>query len=311
VVSRRRDSWLVSAQPTAVKQIPQISPTHTGLPHAVRLALCDLRSSPMYTIRMYIIGDCMFRFVDSRGTLPTHESKRFKRREVKDIKGGVIHHTASESYIENVAKYHVSPNHVCKDGCAGLLYTFFIDKSGTVYWANDLENITHSQGGHSTPIPKTQPNKNFLAIVCSGNYGSESNTGVPMAQLLALLTLWSHLTGETMHKYIPTSLYNVLGCSVNSLWGHHNFSPTKCPGNLLSALADNMTSLLPAKKFLSSVEDWQVALNGQGYGIHVDGIWGPISRAALILFQRDHGGLVVDGKRGPFSEGALLTAMGY
>ena len=253
----------------------------------------------------------MFKFVDSRDSLPTHKTKRFNRREVKDIKGGVIHHTASESYIENVAKYHVSPNHVCKDGCAGLLYTFFIDKSGTVYWANDLESITSSQGGHSTPIPNTQPNKNFLAIVCSGNYAGEDNTGVPMAQLLALLTLWNHLTGETMHKYIPTSLYNVLGCSVNSLWGHHNFSPTKCPGNLLSALADNMTSLLPAKKSLSSVEDWQMALNELDYGIPVDGIWGSLSRTALTMFQRKNGGLVVDGIRGRFTEAALLKATGH
>jgi peptidoglycan hydrolase-like protein with peptidoglycan-binding domain len=60
-------------------------------------------------------------------------------------------------------------------------------------------------------------------------------------------------------------------------------------------------------KKLNSDAEWQQALTVAGYPLEVDGIWGPLSKSALVEFQRDQGDLVVDGIRGPLTEAALLT----
>jgi len=246
----------------------------------------------------------MSRFIDARATLPRHPTKKFTRRPVESILGGVIHHTAGGDDIENTAMYHVGPNHVSATGCPALLYTFYITGQGVIYWANDLEDVTWSQGGHGSPIPGTNPNANFLAICCAGDF---SNTiGPQFAQIYSFITLWGHLAGTRKLSRYPDSLYNVLNCSVESLWGHHNFGKPACPGQFLSGLADTVRSHMSIWWGLETDADWQDALNGWGAFLVVDGIWGRLSKAALVEFQRDHD-LVADGIRGPLTEAQLIS----
>jgi len=243
-------------------------------------------------------------FKDLRAELPQHETKRFTRRDVSSIVGGVVHHTASMlSEPFRTSAYHIGPNHVSPSGCPGLLYTFFISLEGVIHWCNDLEDITWSQGGHGSPVPNTNANTNFIALVCAGDFSKSEPT---FAQMLSLLTLWGHLTGHSKCTEIPDELHGVLNCSVNALWGHHNFGKPACPGLTLTTMVDAIRYHHEVKT-LNSDAEWQQALKTAGYPLVVDGIWGPLSKAALVEFQRDHGDLVVDGIRGPLTEAALLT----
>ena len=159
-------------------------------------------------------------FEDIRSTLLRHATKTFAQRQVRDIVGGVIHHTAGRDNPHNTAAYHVGPNHVSPSGCPGLLYTFYIDLAGVIYWCNDLEAVTWSQGGHGAPDPTTAANTNFIAIVCGGDF---SKGDPPFLSMLSMLALWGHLTGARRSADLPAELWEVLGCPVEALYGHHLF----------------------------------------------------------------------------------------
>tara|TARA_R110000824_G_scaffold192464_2_gene374629 strand:- start:5408 stop:6205 length:798 start_codon:yes stop_codon:yes gene_type:complete len=255
------------------------------------------------------------RFIDAREDLPRHATKRFSQRSADDIVGGCVHHTAGGDDVYNTARYHVGPNHVSESGCPGLLYTFYITGSGTIYWANDLESVVWSQGGHGSPVLRTNANTNFISICCAGDYSKGEykgrNIGPPYIQVMALLTLWGHLTGSVKSRLLPLHLYDVLSCNDFDLWGHHNFGKDKCPGLVLESLVDSIRSYRRSSQILVTALDWQSALNRVlSSDLILDGIWGSLSKAALVEFQMGHGGLVVDGIRGPLSEAALLESVG-
>ncbi len=250
----------------------------------------------------------MIRFIDAREELPRHETKTFSRRKASDIKGVVVHQTAGPDDVYLTSRYHVGPNHVSESGCPALLYTFYIGHSGTIHWANDLEDVTWSQGGHGSPVAGTNPNSNFLAVVCAGSFYEYGMAGPPFAQTFALLTLWAHLVGACKNSRIPQELYQSIDCPIEAMWGHHNFGKPACPGPTLTKLVDTIRSYSVQEHTLITTRDWQDALNNWGSKLDVDGVWGPASRAELVKFQRSQGSLVIDGIRGPLTEAALLNA---
>ncbi len=242
-------------------------------------------------------------FIDARNILVKHETKKFRTRDLSQIKGVVVHHTAGGDDPFKTARYHVGPNHVSDTGCPGLLYTLFIKQSGEIYWANDLEAVTWSQGGRGSPIEGANANSDFLAIVCGGDF---TNGGPSIQQTYSLLRLILHLTGEQNDVWLPTALFGKLICDASSVYGHHNFGKPACPGSVLTGLVDGFRSHASKTQETWSAEVWQKALVQLGYleDGQVDGIWGRNSRAALVLFQSDKG-LVEDGLRGPRSKAAL------
>jgi hypothetical protein len=255
----------------------------------------------------------MSSFHDIRETVPKHGTKRFPRRAVRDIRGVVIHQTAGGDNVNACALYHTGPNHVCGDGCPGLLYTFFIDQAGRIWWANDLEAATYSQGGRGSPIPGTAPNKNFLSIVCGGDFDGptyKGDDGHPTAlQLHAVLELVLHLTGERESSEISNELWSALSCTSGDLYGHAQFGKANCPGSTLQAIADGLrgrAEVFKGPTEVWSAETYQTALANLGYLSkgQVDGIWGPQSRSALVRFQTDRG-IEADGLRGPLTQSAL------
>ena len=58
----------------------------------------------------------------------------------------------------------------------------------------------------------------------------------------------------------------------------------------------------------AGVRDIQTGLNKLGYGLNVDGDFGPLTEAAVIQFQKDHD-LEVDGVAGPATWKALIDAV--
>ena len=257
------------------------------------------------------------KFIDARELLARHESKRFRSRSLVQIRGGVFHQTAGGDDPYATARYHVGPNHVSQTGCPALLYTFYVRQDGEIYFANDLEAVTWSQGGKGSPVPGTDANTNFLAIVLGGAFDGDGwngkAPGPTYLQLHAALCLWGHLTGAELHPDLPSDLYDVLPCRVEALYGHHNFGKPACPGEVMTSVVESVRSYLPASSStsLDSDKDWQEALVEVGYDIGswgADGVWGNASRQALADFQRDYGGLTVDGIRGKLSEAALISA---
>jgi len=233
-------------------------------------------------------------FLDVRNTLSRHPTKTFAKRTRSEIQGGCVHHTGGGDDPYSTARYHVGPNHISDTGCPALCYAFYIDKRGIIYWANDLEEITWSQGSHSA-------NRNYLAIVCGGDFSKDSP---PFDQILSLLVFWGHLTGAIMDYRLPRELYAAIKCPPEALYGHHNFGKPECPGIVYQTLVNSIREHLHR---LVTIEDWQQKLNDAGASplLIVDGVWGPKSEAALKIFQTLND-LVPDGIRGPLSEAQLL-----
>lgn len=255
-------------------------------------------------------------FVDGRNTLPRHPTKRWARRNVADLLGGVAHHTAGGDDPVKTAAYHVGPSHTSADGMPGLAYTFFIAGPGTITWANDLDARTWSQGGKKAPDVDGDgdvdaddglgnANAKFVGICLGGSFdGPHNRTGQePTAeQVLALLALWAHLVGHHRVSGWPPELYSALGhLTMADLWAHADFGKPACPGRTITELlAALRTHRAPAR----SIAEWQTALVDAGFdlgsfgpsGNGVDGDWGTASRRALADFQRSRG-LPVTGHR--------------
>lgn len=227
---------------------------------------------------------------DLRRELPVHESRRFARRAVSDIRGVVFHQTLGDYSVTGIAKYHVSEEcHIAPGvGCPGICYTYFVDTDGTIYLCNDHEAVTWSQAGSTAPLPMTRGNTNYLAVVFRGDFaGKDHKGGEPTeAQLESARALWEWLRAD-------------LALPEDMLFGHFDFGKPACPGNTLSKLiADVCAEGLDVKGNLPrSIEDWQRGLVDLGYDLGtwgenkdgVDGDWGDASRRALLAFQADEG----------------------
>lgn len=226
------------------------------------------------------------KIVDYRSRVPRKVGEKFARRRRENIKGVVFHQALGNGSVDDIARYHISPQcHISPGkGCPSICYTYFVAGDGTIYWCNDLEDITWSQGGGSAPIPGTKGNTNYIGVCFQGDFSGEGHEGKQEptpAQLASADALWHYLKGE-------------LSLSPDALYGHHDFGKPACPGFVLSKFIDD------AKKRSVDVESliprdagsWQALLVKLGYDIGpagADGVWGGKSQAGLVKFQQDNG----------------------
>lgn len=237
--------------------------------------------------------------VDLRGKLPTHATKTFGRRDPAALRGLVAHHSAGPTggvdRFRAVASYHVGPNHISESGCPGICYSLGIAEGGEVCVFWDLEAATWSQGDRTQPGDE---NKEWLAVLAVGNFRSAGNPG----------------GGEPSLEQL--SSYLLLARACREVWGpgfaftgHFAFGKPTCPGATLEAVAraiDEGTRREPT----GTVLQVQAGLAALGYlpAGEVDGLDGPVTRAAVASFQRAQG-LGVDGKAGPRTWAALVRAV--
>ena len=80
------------------------------------------------------------KIIDARKSLPTHKTMRWKRRNISDIKGLCTHQTLGGDNPEATAKYHIKYFNNGK-GAPGICYTFYVRKSGEIWWCNDIEDV--------------------------------------------------------------------------------------------------------------------------------------------------------------------------
>lgn len=139
-------------------------------------------------------------FHDLRGKLPIHHVDTYKKRKVEDIKGAVLHHTATTGQsLSSIAKFHTDMR-----GWPAIGYHFAIGWDGVVYQLHDVETISYHAAGRNTPN---------LGIVLVGNYHTREMTP-EMEESLVMLV--EYLRG----KY-----------KLNYLWLHRDCQATACPGD--------------------------------------------------------------------------------
>lgn len=145
------------------------------------------------------------------GLLPKHPTKRFNRRSLSQIEQVVIHHSAgpAQQTPRQIARYHIGSNHVCADGCPGILYHYLIDRSGRAYQVNDLEAITYHAAGQNT---------RSVGICFIGNYNEYPPTDRQLRSLERII--------DQVEKKVKRTLYRTT---------HQNTCGgcTECPGDYL------------------------------------------------------------------------------
>jgi len=278
------------------------------------------------------------RFIDVRRgrphALPVHPTKRWKTRDPTKLLGFVWHHSAGGDDPHKTAAYHVGGNHVSASGMPGLAYTFYIDKAGVIFWANDLSDRTWSQGGKKFGPDADgdgdvdrddglgDANGRYMGICFGGNFRSKWNdtdqnpTG---PQMLAGLALLAHLTGEVQAPFWPEELFSSLAhLQMGDVWPHAAFGKAACPGaglETLSGLLRDSRGATGKLAFRRTDIDWQRALVDACYDLGtwgpmcdgVDGDWGSDSKRALMEFQSDNG-LPETGARDRATETVLFAS---
>lgn len=150
--------------------------------------------------------------VDLRGQLPGHPTRRFNRRPLNAIEQIVVHHSAggSAETVQSVNRYHIGPNHVCENGCPGVLYTLIVDRKGVLYLLHDFETITYHVKDQNT---------RSIGICVLGNFEIEQPTD---AQLKALQRGIDYVQ-KRLGRKIPVTTHGATCSTCN----------TDCPGEHL------------------------------------------------------------------------------
>ena len=167
--------------------------------------------------------------IDLRGKLATHPTRKWEHRHPLDIAFITVHHQAGTGKIENVAQYHVGPNHICKKGCPGVCYHYYIDRDGLIYQLNDDSTVVFSCGSvkkYRFPSRMSlkngqDANKVSIGILLQGDFDGEGHKGFngdpTEAQLRSLSRLRSHLLDK-------------LNLPPEAFLGHCHVNKRECPG---------------------------------------------------------------------------------
>lgn len=240
--------------------------------------------------------------VDGRKTLAHHLTKKWSRRDPQIIKGMVLHQSLEDlGSAAGNSKYHVGPNHISSDGLPGLSYCGFIEKNGKLYLANDVEDVTWSQG---TAVIPGDENHLYLAFCIGGNFSGPGYKGTQeptQQQLTSVRELW-------------LKVKVLWGLKNNQLFGHYNFGKPACPGYSVMRFIDSVNAdrdWIGGEFNFGTIDGRQKALQKLGYlTTQPDkiGEWDLACKGALVEFQRK-AGLKADGVWGKFTESAIEAAL--
>ncbi len=235
---------------------------------------------------------------DGRNSLQRNpEGKNWKNRDVAQLKGLVLHQELGWGTVDAVARYHTGPDsHLHPGGVESISYTWAVRRDGQIVLCNDFNKTTWSQGDRER---EGDENSEFMAVMFEGLFKGEGvndpSAGEPTSeQTSSAMLLWHACKDEW-------------NWNNNNLYGHYHFGKVACPGNSLGNLIKSVRFNGETSTFVfSTVEDRQRALKELGYFIgEIDGLWGPISKGALIRFQNDQG-LETDGIWGPDTVKSVL-----
>ena len=221
--------------------------------------------------------------------------------DVRSLIGLALHHSAGPNdysssvanrnvYMQNLQRYSVQ-----EKGLSDIAYNWVVLADGVVMEGRGLRHRCAANG-------TTDGNVKYPSVTFPGDYRTGGNT-LSSAQITAFRELRQVVLGAAP--------------SATDLKPHGFFKPTECPEqNIISAIPalgqgtppGGLPSPRPVLRRGStgeSVRCLQRTLNDWGGAkLVVDGIFGPVTEAAVIRFQRAHG-MVVDGIVGRQTWGAL------
>lgn len=161
---------------------------------------------------------------DLRGKLPIHNTKRYSKRSLTDIRSIAIHHSMTKAgHAKSFANYHVNTN-----GWPGIGYHYVILKDGTIQWCWDVEIKSYHVGNS---------NREAIGICMVGDFRTESPT---KAQLDSLNTLIQAIRSD-----INPNL-KVLGHNE-----YPSYSWKKCPAIDMNTIR----ALIPDKTLENRIKD--------------------------------------------------------
>lgn len=196
------------------------------------------------------------------------------------------HHMGNSIWgLQEVHEYHKNGN-----GWLGIGYNYFIDFNGVVSECRGLNEgaavLSH--------------NSHIISIGFQGDYDG-ANKVMPDAQFVAGVELIQYL-----RSLIP---------SIKTVAGHKTWNNTTCPGQYFplaqmvnKSIGGSYTVLIKRGDTGSEVSNLQGKLNKLGYGLVVDGDFGPATEIAVKSFQRGNN-LDADGIVGPATLAALEQAI--
>ena len=220
---------------------------------------------------------------------------------IGSLVGLALHHSAGPSdfsgsqanpngYMQNLQRFSMQ-----EKGLSDIAYNYVIIPNGVVMEGRGLRYRCAANG-------TTDGNVKYPAVMFPGDYrtGKDSLTS---AQITAFRDLRQFILG--------------VNSKATDLKPHSFFKPTECPGDNIIAAIPSLGQTAPPggppvpRPVLrrgsrgESVRCLQESLNNWGGAkLLVDGIFGPVTEAAVIRFQKAHN-LVVDGIVGPQTWGAL------
>jgi N-acetylmuramoyl-L-alanine amidase len=240
--------------------------------------------------------------VDKRNSLPTHPSKRYRRRTLSAIKNIAIHHSATTTGgAKSFARYHVNSL-----DWPGIAYHYVVDKDGVINYCHDLEVISYHVGNS---------NSRAIGICMVGDFRTQQLTD----------------TQKRATQNLVTSLLDVLTIEVDDVWGHQEFPRYEwkpCPSINMENFRNELLFIrqkgeLPIYRSVSYVSGNRkrtyLSYGDQGDDIKalqerleklnfkpgvIDGTYGKVTEDAVIRFQQA-ANLIVDGIVGPQTRDAL------
>lgn len=220
--------------------------------------------------------------------------------DAPSLTGLALHHSGARSnfdqaqrdpkaFMKNLQRYSIQ-----EKGLSDIPYNWVIIADGSVLEGRGMRYRCAANG-------TVDGNLRFPAVMFPGDYRTGANA-LTSAQITSFRELRRFVLG--------------VAAKATDLKPHSFFKPTECPGqnivNAMPALLQQTPSPLPPPRPVlrrgstgQAVKSLQMALNSWGGArLLVDGVFGPVTEAAVIRFQRAHG-LVVDGVVGNQTWGAL------
>ena len=151
-------------------------------------------------------------------TNPKYDPKKpWGKRSISMINKIIVHQAMADASTEAIHKYHTGPDsHLKSGGAPRIAYHYTIEKDGTVFKVNSIEDVTwHCRG----------QNIESIGILMLGNFTGPTYIGKSEPtpeQLKSLGLLLDHLR-------------DTLKFSNKDVFGHCDFGKENCPGNKIMA----------------------------------------------------------------------------
>jgi hypothetical protein len=208
--------------------------------------------------------------IDIVGDLPVHPTKKYKLRELSDIKRIVVHTTDWRTSPKTIAIFDIEPNHISKTGCPAITYHEMVMDTGLVYHCLPFRQVSWHAGIW---------NPGSLALAMVFRVSDSKGRDV-------------HAPSENLLKTTQTRLGQLcleLGLTPDKVVGHRELKGT---GWFFSKGSRRLRKTCPGLKVDLDLLRTNVAkymqiilkLNG-AYKGEIDGDFGPLSRGALTFWK--------------------------